>query len=107
MSICIYRMAVLLNYPKATVCSYLKEGVVSIGLVQADCFFTSEDKIPVFKVRMYKHLRVPTHTGKESREDNDSAIKGYLPLFCSDLSGFDDLSIIASNNNDFKVTLIF
>ena len=50
MSICVFRMAVLLNYPKATVCSYSKEGVISNGLVQADCFFTNEDKFqfPVY-----------------------------------------------------------
>ena len=37
--------------------------------------------------------------------DNDSAIKEHH-LFCNYSSGFDDFSILASNNNDFKVTLM-
>ena len=36
--------------------------------------------------------------------DNDSAIKEHH-LFCNHSSGLDDISILASNNNDFKVTL--
>ena len=37
--------------------------------------------------------------------DNDSVIKEHH-LFCNHSSGFDDFSILDSNNNDFKVTLI-
>ena len=35
---------------------------------------------------------------------NDFAIKEHL--FCNNSSTFDDFSILASNNNDFKVTLM-
>ena len=42
---------------------------------------------------------------KESEGDNDSAIKEHH-LFCNYSSGFDDFCILASNNNDFKVTLM-
>ena len=94
-------------------------------------YFTFKDKIPVFlcsgivykfkcggcnatyysktkrhfKVRMCEHLGVSALTGKRRKGDNDSAIKEYH-LFCNHSSGFDDFSILASNNNDFKVTLI-
>ena len=37
--------------------------------------------------------------------DNNSAIKEHH-LFCNHASDFDDSSILASNNNDFKVTLM-
>ena len=51
---------------------------------------------------MCEHLGV---SGKRVKGDNDSAIKEQH-LFCNHSSGFDDSSILASNNNDFKVTLI-
>ena len=94
-------------------------------------FFTFKDKIPVFlrsgivykfkcgsctatyygktkrhfKIRMCEHLGVCALTGKRVKGDNDSAIKEHH-LFCNYSSGFDDFSILASNNNDFKVTLM-
>ena len=58
-----------------------------------------------FKVRMSEHLGVSALTGKRVKEDNDSAIKEHH-LFCSHSPGFDDFSILASNSNDFKVTLM-
>ena len=94
-------------------------------------FFTFKDKIPVFlhsgivykfkcggcngtyygktkrhfKIRMCEHLGVSALTGKRVKGDNDSAIKEHH-LFCNYSSGFDDFSILPSNNNDFKVTLM-
>ena len=94
-------------------------------------FFTFKDKIPIFlhsgivykfkcggcndtnygktkrhfKVRMCEHLGVSVLTGKRVKGDNNSAIKEQH-LFCNHSSGFDDFSILASNNNDFKVTLM-
>ena len=56
-----------------------------------------------FNVRICEHLGVSALTGKRVKGDNDSAIKGHH-LFCKHSSGFDDFSILASNNNDFKVT---
>ena len=37
--------------------------------------------------------------------DDDSAIKDHL-LFCNHTPDFEDFSILATNNNDFKVTLM-
>ena len=58
-----------------------------------------------FKIRMCEHLGVSALTGKRVKGNNDSAIKEHH-LFCSYSSGFDNFSILASNNNDFKVTLM-
>ena len=58
-----------------------------------------------FKVRMCEHLGVSALTWKRVKGDNDSAIKEHH-LFCNHSSGFDDFSILASSNNDFKVTLM-
>ena len=94
-------------------------------------FFTFKDKIPIFlrsgivykfkcggynatyygktkrhfKVRMCEHLGVSALTGKRVKGDNNSAIKEHH-LFSNHSSGFDDFSILATNNNDFKVTLM-
>ena len=93
-------------------------------------FFTFKDKIPIFlrsgivykfkcggcnatyngktkrhfKVRICEHLGVSALTGKRAKGNNDSTIKKHL--FCNHSSGFDDFSILASNNNDIKVTLM-
>ena len=58
-----------------------------------------------FKFRMSEHLGVSALTGKRVKGDNDSAIKEHH-LFCNHSPGFDDFSILASNSNDFKVTLM-
>ena len=54
---------------------------------------------------MCEHFGISALTGKSVKEDNNSAIKGDH-LFCNHSSGFDDFSILASNNNDFKVTIM-
>ena len=48
-----------------------------------------------------------THWGNsdDDDDDDDSAIKEHL-LFCNHTPEFEDFSILASNNNDFKVTLM-
>ena len=58
-----------------------------------------------FKARMCEHLGVSDLTGKRVKGDNNFALKEHH-LFCSYLSGFDNFSILASNNNDFKFTLM-
>ena len=58
-----------------------------------------------FKVRMCEQLGVSALTGKRVKGDNKSAIKEHH-LFCNHSSSFDDFSILASNNSDFKVTLM-
>ena len=51
---------------------------------------------------MCEHLGISALTGKRVKGDDDSAIKEHL-LFCSHTP---DFSILATNNNDFKVTLM-
>ena len=58
-----------------------------------------------FKVRMCEHLGISALTGKRVKGDDDSAIKEHL-LFCNHAPDFEDFSILATNNNDFKVTLM-
>ena len=54
---------------------------------------------------MCEHLGDSAFTGEKVKGDNDSAIKEHN-LFCNHSSSFDDFSILPSNNNDFKVTLM-
>ena len=54
---------------------------------------------------MCEYLRVSALTGKRVKGDNGSAIK-EPHLFCNHSSGFDNFSIIASNNNDFEATVM-
>ena len=54
---------------------------------------------------MCEHLGVSALTGKRVKGDSDPAIKKHH-LFCYHSSGFGDFSILASKNNDFKVTLM-
>ena len=55
---------------------------------------------------MCKHIGVSLAlVGIRVREDNDSAIKEHH-LFSNHSFGFNDSSILASNNNDFKVFLM-
>ena len=58
-----------------------------------------------FTIKMFEHLRVSALTGKREKSDNDSTIKEHH-LFCNHLSAFDNFSILLSNNNDFKVTIM-
>ena len=54
---------------------------------------------------MCEHLAVSALIGKKVKGDNDSVVKEHH-LFCNHSSGFDDFSILASNNNDLKVTVM-
>ena len=56
------------------------------------------------KIRMYEHFGVSALTRKGVKGDDNSAIKEHL--FWNHSSGFYDFSRLASNNNDFKVTLM-
>ena len=58
-----------------------------------------------FEVRMYKHLGISTLTVKEFKGDIDSAINEHL-LFCNLAPDFEDFSILATDNNNIKVTLM-
>ena len=54
---------------------------------------------------MCEHLGIAALTGKRVKGNDDSAIKKHL-LFCNHIPDFEDFSILATINNDFKVTLI-
>ena len=54
---------------------------------------------------MCEHLGVSPLTEERVKGDNNSAIKEHN-LFCNHSSRFNDFSILASNNNDFKVILM-
>ena len=54
---------------------------------------------------MCEDLGVSALTGKRVKGDNDFAVKEHY-LFCNHSSGFNNFSILASNNNDFNVTLM-
>ena len=58
-----------------------------------------------FKVRMCEHLGISALAGKRVKGDVDSGIKEHL-LFCNHTSDFEDFSILATNYNYFKVTLM-
>ena len=54
---------------------------------------------------MSENHGVSALTGKRVKGDNNSAIKQHN-LICNHSSNFDEFSILASNNNNFKVTLM-
>ena len=58
-----------------------------------------------FQVRMCEHLGMSAFTGKRVKGDDDSSIKEHL-LFCNLTPDFEDFLILATNNNEFKVTLM-
>ena len=58
-----------------------------------------------FKVKMCEHLGVSVLTGKRLKGHNSSSIKEHH-LYCNHSSGFNNFSVIASNNKDFEVTFM-
>ena len=54
---------------------------------------------------MCEHLGISALTGKRAKGNDDSVIKEHL-TFCNHTLDFEDFSILAANNNDFKVTLM-
>ena len=54
---------------------------------------------------MCEHLGISTLTEKRVKGDDDSAIKKLI-LFCDDAPDFEDFLILATNNSNFRVTLM-
>ena len=54
---------------------------------------------------MCEHLGFSALTGKRVKGDDDSAIKEYLSFYNHTFDS-EDFSILATNNNEFKVTLM-
>ena len=52
-----------------------------------------------------EHLGISALTGKKVKEDDHSAIKEHLSFY-NHRPDFEDFSILATNNNGFKVTLM-
>ena len=57
------------------------------------------------KIRMCDLLRILTLAGKKVEGDDDSIIKKHL-LFCNHSPDFEGFSVLTTNSNAFKVTLI-
>ena len=60
---------------------------------------------PLIKVRICGHSGISALTGKIVKGDDDSVIKELFLLF-SHTTDFEDFSILATNSNDFRVTLM-
>ena len=58
-----------------------------------------------FSVRMCEHLGILAVTGKRVKSDDDSAIVEHL-LFWYHSPDFENDTVLLTNNNDFKVTLM-
>ena len=85
--------------------SFLCSGIV-YKFQCGSCRATYYDKTKHhFKVRKCKHLGIFALTGKRVKGDDDPAIKEHL-LFSNHTPDFEDFSILATNNNDFKVMLM-
>ena len=85
--------------------SFLRSGIVykfKCGSCNATYYGKTK---PHFKVRMCEHLGISVLTEKRVKGDDDSAIKEYL-LFGNHTPDFENFSIFAANNNNFKVTLM-
>ena len=54
---------------------------------------------------MCEHMGIFVLTGKTVKDDDDSTIKKHL-LFCNHTPDFEYFSILTTNNNNFKVTLM-
>ena len=90
---------------KDKICTFLRSGIV-YKFKCCGCNATYYGKTERhFKVRMCEHLGVSALTGKRVKRDNDFAIREHH-LFCNHSSGFDDFSILASNDKEFKVALM-
>ena len=85
--------------------SVLRSGIV-YKFQCGSCNATYYDKTKRhFKVRMCEHLGISALAGKRIKGDDDSAVKEHL-LCCNHTPAFEDFSILATNNDDFKVTLM-
>ena len=58
-----------------------------------------------FKIKMCERLGTSALSGKKVKGGDDSVIKEHL-LFYNYTPFFENFSILATNNNDFKVTLM-
>ena len=82
---------------------FLRSGIVYKSLC-GDCSATYYGKTKRhFKVRMCENLEISALTGKRGKGDDDSVINKHL-LFCNHAPDFEDFSILATRNDDFKVT---
>ena len=83
--------------------SFLRSGIV-YKFECGSCNATYHDKTKRhFKARMWEPLGISAHTGKRVKGDYDSAIKEHL-LFCNHAPDFENFSVLATNNNGFKLT---
>ena len=85
---------------------FLRSGIAYNKFQCGGCNATYYGKTkPHFKIRICEHMGISALTGKRVKGDDHSAIKEHL-LFCNHAPNFGDFSILTTNNNDVKVTLI-
>ena len=90
---------------KDKILSFLRSGI-AYKFQRGSCNATYYDKTKRhFKVRLCEHFGISALTGKRVKGDDDSTIKEHH-LFCNLTTDFEDFSILATNNNDFKVALM-
>ena len=87
-----------LHLKKKFHCSY----VLALQLPSCNATYQGKTKRH-FKVKMCKHLGISGLNGKRVKGDDDSAIKENF-LFCNHTPDFENVSILSTKNNDFKVT---
>ena len=90
---------------KDKILSFLHSGIIW-NFQSAGCLLSIMAKLNfIFKVRIWKHFGISALAGKRVKTDDDSAMKKHL-LFFNHATDFEDFSILTTNNNDFKVTLM-
>ena len=97
--------AKLVSFFKGKIPSFLRYGIV-YKFQCGSCNATYYGKTKChFKVRICEHLGISELTGKRVKDNDDSAIREHF-LFCNHTPDFEDFSVLAANNNNFKVTIM-
>ena len=85
--------------------SFLRSGIIyKFQVWWQQCYFYDKAKRHS-KVRMCEHLGISVLAVERGKGDDVSTIKKHL-LCCNRSLDFKDLSILTTNNNHFKVTLL-
>ena len=84
-------------------CCYVLSFFTNFGVVAAMLPIMAKKRR--FKVWICENLGISAFTDKRVKGDDGSFIKEHL-LFCNHTPDFKDFSILATNNNDFKVMLM-
>ena len=80
-----------------------EEGLMNLGIISMTTYYCKTKRY--FKVRMCEHLGYTALTRKRVKGYNKSSINKHH-LFFNHSYGFDNFFMLASNNNNSKVTLM-